>query len=388
MSAPEQPKTDPQTRECCLARQRRLCGYLEEHDLEAAVLVDLEGSRNPSLRYLCGHPQDALLFVFAPGDTLLLPWDVPLAERHAVVGSVRAFEEYGRSEEAAIRSVLGDAAVRSAELPASLSYPLVESLKASLPGAELLCRSDGVERRLRQWRAVKDESELAALRRACRLTNELVEEIETLLLGSSLGHPELREVDRALRLEAKAREGGAEGMGFDTLAAGPQRSFAIHCFPSVTPGSFGGQGFSILDFGVVVDGYTSDVTLTAVRGPLSGRQEEMLKAVREAYELAASLCGPGAEPLAVARAVDEHLEARGFSMPHSLGHGIGLEAHEEPVVRSRKTAWSIPAFEAGMVFTLEPGLYEPGEGGIRLENDFLCTGDGVEALTAARLVRL
>jgi Xaa-Pro dipeptidase len=208
-------------------------------------------------------------------------------------------------------------------------------------------------------------------------------------LSQDSGSPQgIREVDLALHLEAKARELGAEGMGFETLAAGPERSYAIHCYPTVTAGMFGGRGFSILDFGVVVDGYTSDVTVTAVRGPLSSRQEEMLKAVRGAYELSSALCRPGAEPREVAAAVEEYFQSRSLHMPHALGHGIGLEAHEYPLLRTRKNAAGAAALQEGMVFTLEPGLYEPGEGGIRLENDFLVVGDGVQTLTSARLIRL
>jgi Xaa-Pro dipeptidase len=389
LSVPESQAVDSQSAGRYRGRQRRLCEYLGDHDLEAAVLVDLEGSRNRSVRYLCGHPQDALLFLFASGDTLLLPWDLPMAERHAVVGSCTPFEAYGRSEETAIRSVLADVGVRSAELPGTLAYPLVEALKASLPGTALSCRSDGLERQLREWRAIKDEAELSAVRRACRITDELLGEVEAQLRESAGGSgSELREVDLGLRLETAARERGAEGMGFETLAAGPERSFAIHCFPTVTAGRFAAQGFSILDFGVAVDGYTSDVTLTAVRGPLNARQEEMLNAVRGAYDLAVSLCGPGVEPRTVALAVDEHLESRGFHMPHSLGHGIGLDAHEEPLLRSRKGSGRMVTLEPGMAFTLEPGVYHSEQGGVRLENDFLCTDAGVEALTSARLIRL
>jgi Xaa-Pro dipeptidase len=392
LSAPEHehigsPAPDSATAQRYRARQRRVAEHLAEIGIEAAVLVDLEGHRNRSLRYLCGHPQDALLFLFASGDTLLLPWDVTLARRLAVVGAIKAFEEYGRSEEKAIRSVLADAAVASAELPGTLAYPLVESLKSSLPDIAMSCRSDGLERRLQEWRALKDPQEVQALREACRITNDLLAEIETRLTAGRA--PEgLRELDVALLLEAGARGCGAEGMGFETLAAGPARSFAIHCFPSVTGGDFAGQGFSILDFGVEFEGYTSDVTVTVVRGPLSAQQQGMLEAVRSAYELSCSLCEPGADPVEVARAVDAHLEGRGFHMPHSLGHGIGLDAHERPLLRSRGVPGASPPLAEGMVFTLEPGLYHPSEGGIRLENDFLCTSSGVEALTTAHFVRL
>jgi len=94
------------------------------------------------------------------------------------------------------------------------------------------------------------------------------------------------EVQLALFLEAEARKRGAEGMGFDTLAASAKRSFAIHCFPNFTSDRFGTEGFSILDFGVCFAGYTSDVTITVARGPLNSRQEAMGAAVQQAWKAA------------------------------------------------------------------------------------------------------
>jgi len=93
-------------------------------------------------------------------------------------------------------------------------------------------------------------------------------------------------VQLALFLEAEARKRGAEGMGFDTLAASAKRSFAIHCFPNFTSDRFGTEGFSILDFGVCFAGYTSDVTITVARGPLNSRQEAMGAAVQQAWKAA------------------------------------------------------------------------------------------------------
>jgi Xaa-Pro dipeptidase len=174
-------------------------------------------------------------------------------------------------------------------------------------------------------------------------------------------------------------------MSFETLAAGPARSFAIHAFPPYTAGVFGGRGFSILDFGVCWEGYRSDVTLTVLRGPLSARQERMREAVQAAYARALSQVKPGAEPRAIAVDIDRFLEQAGFPMPHGLGHGIGLEAHEAPYLSTRRAA-PPPPLRPGMVVTIEPGAYDPEAGGIRLENDVLVTAGGCEALTHARLL--
>jgi Xaa-Pro dipeptidase len=178
---------------------------------------------------------------------------------------------------------------------------------------------------------------------------------------------------------------GAEAMAFESLVAGPTRSWGIHAFPAYGGGPFGGTGMSIFDFGVVVDGYPSDVTLTVARGKLSTRREEMIELVERAYELAALRARPGAECFEVAQAVNELFGSKGYSMPHSLGHGIGLQVHEAPYLRARRE--SSVALVPGMVFTIEPGLYDEEAGGVRWENDFLVTSSGCEVLTTSRILR-
>ena len=97
-------------------------------------------------------------------------------------------------------------------------------------------------------------------------------------------------------LEREAVARGAEGMGFETLAAGPGRSWGIHPFPASTRGAFGGDGLSILDFGVKVDGYTSDVTMTFARGKLTVEQELMIELVEKAYAAALQAARPNVSP--------------------------------------------------------------------------------------------
>ncbi len=369
------------------SRQRRLCSYLAENDTEVGVILDFEGLRNRSLRYLCGHPADGVLFVFAQGRTLLVAWDVPLAESMATVDDLIAYERYGRTELEALRRVLEENKVARAELSQVLPYPLVDRLKRALSAVQLLCREEGIDKTIESMRAIKDREEIERLRKACSITDELLGEIEDLLRKP--GSPS--ELELALHIEAGARKRGAEGMGFETLAASAKRSFAIHCHPSYTAESFGTRGLSILDFGVCFSGYTSDVTLTGIRGPLSRRQQDMAAAVAEAHDLAVSLCRPGEDPAQIAGRVEEFLESRGFHMPHSLGHGIGLDAHEAPLLRLSRTETKQggqQVLQPGMVFTLEPGVYDPEEGGVRLENDFLCTEQGVEMLSSARLIYL
>jgi len=266
---------------------------------------------------------------------------------------------------------------------------MVRELGRALPGTELVCRRDGLDEAIGAQREIKDASELEALRAACRLTDELIDACEGLL--AERGQPS--ETELALHLEAMARARGAEGMAFETLAAGPQRSWAIHAFPPYTEAAFGGPGLSILDFGVCWEGYRSDVTLTVLGGQPSERQEAMAAAVAEAYELALSLVRPGADPQSIGARIEGFLAERGYPLPHGLGHGIGLEAHEAPMLRPPRSgepekSGRPKTLRAGMVLTLEPGAYHPQAGGVRLENDVLVTERGAEPLTHARFLRL
>lgn len=375
---------DPQTYRL---RQQKIFRYLSENRLRAGLIVDLEGLRSQSLRYLCGHPNDALLFLFAAGESLLVPWDVPLARSLATVDSITAYERYERSLFSCIRTIVQERGIGRLELPAALPYPVVRALGEALSGTDIDCRQDGIDETVNVLRMIKDPGELEMLRRACGITDELIGEVPDFLAG----RPEASELELAMHLEAGARSRGAEGMGFDTLAASSRRSFAIHCFPNFTSESILGQGLSILDFGVRYEGYTSDVTLTLARFPLTSKQEAMVEAVQEAYDLALSLCKPGTDPVAIGERVQQYFEDRGFHMPHSLGHGIGLDAHEAPLFRRTGAVTGEKlrqTLEPGMVFTIEPGLYDFEAGGVRLENDLLCREEDADVLTSARILYL
>jgi Xaa-Pro dipeptidase len=368
------------------SRQQQIFDYLSEENTDVGVILDFEGLRNHSLRYLSGQPEDALLFLFAGGESLLVPWDVPMARSLATAEKLIPYETYGRSILECIKTIFQERHIKRAELSEYLSYPLVQVLKEALPGVEMECRDGGIDETINVMRMMKDSEEIELLRQACRITDDLIEAVPVLLDDAET----VSEVQIALFVETEARKRGAEGMGFDTLAASAKRSFAIHCFPNFTSDRFGSEGFSILDFGVRFAGYTSDVTISFARGPLNSKQEAMATAVQQAYDLAQSLCEPGADPALVGNQVQEFFENRGFHMPHSLGHGIGLDAHEAPLFRipERNDGQEIQRLMNGMVFTIEPGLYDPEAGGVRLENDFLCTEQGTEVLTSARIFYL
>lgn len=368
------------------ARVSRVAEFLRSSEIDACLFRDEEARRDPSLRYLCGHPSDAVLAVLADGRTALAAWDKNLADRLAVADSILPYTDYGRSLPGILSKLLPELGLGSGarvELPRDTYYVEYGELVDSSPGLRLVCRGDGASGSLvERMRAVKDPAEIALYRRASGLTDLALRELEGRIEAGSL----TTEAQAALYLEEASRSLGCEGMGFETLCAGPDRSFGIHAFPSWTSGAFGGPGLSILDFGLKLDGYTTDVTLTVARGKLSSEQESMVSLVEEGYAAAISAARNGRPVVECSRACDEVFGGAGWKMPHALGHAIGLEAHEAPVLRDRPgNDW---VFEPGMVFTLEPGLYHPRFGGVRLENDFLMTERGPERLTSCRILRL
>ncbi|HVO38349.1 MAG TPA: Xaa-Pro peptidase family protein [Spirochaetia bacterium] len=372
------------------ARQARFAAWLAESGVSACVLDDFESQRSSSVRWLSGHPMDALLFVFAGGSTVLVPWDLNMARERSTVDRIIPYTDFKRSFREAVITVLrdnaaGDGGQRRVEFGSRTTYLRHRELLEDLPGMEIVIRAEGCDGWLGSARAIKDELEMAALKKAATITDAISRMVESLLGSSSAGG--LSEIDLAQLLEREALSRGAEGMGFDTLAAGPTRSWGIHPYPSASAGPFGGAGLSILDFGVKVEGYTSDVTLTVARGKLSAEQERMIALVEQAYEASLQTLTPGGSPRDPARAVDDLFSSAGLRMPHALGHGIGLDAHERPLLHVQGSGGD-QSLLPGMVFTLEPGLYHPELGGVRWENDVLMTESGPRVLTNAKIIRL
>lgn len=341
-------------------------------------------NRDADVRYLTGMPNDSLLFITENGKSILVPWDSILADKLAVADEVVPYTEHGRNLQYAIEGVINREKLPAGariELPADTPYPVYAKLAQELPDSALLCRSDGIESVVKKHRAVKDPQELSQLKRAAAITNDILQLLQERFF---LKQPS-SEVDLALFLERESRSRGADGTGFTPIVAGPSRSFGIHAFPSYTAGNLQLPGLTIVDFGVNIEGYCSDVTLTVVRGKTSELQERMIALVQKAYDLAISMIKPGVQTYEISQAVDGLFADNGFLMPHSLGHGVGLEVHEAPMLRSSKTDSS--ELEAGMVLTIEPGLYDPEAGGVRLENTFLVTQAGGNALTSCRILR-
>lgn len=364
-----------------LERQKKVSSLLVREDIALLVLCDREGLRDSSVRYLTGHPSDSVLFLFADGRSLLLPWDINLARIKATATRIKPYNDYGRTLVQALTKVLAEEHLPKGsriEVPGQLPYP--EFIKiAEESQYQFVCREYGLASTIEDMRQIKDADELATLHKAFAITDSILDKIE-----AALRKGQCTETDIALMIDREARLSGAEGTGFETLAASPGRSYNIHAFPAYTGALMPADGLSIIDFGVKYDGYTSDVTTTITLN-LNPEQEKMVSCIEEAVKVAEKLLKPGTLTTELSGAVNDHLASWGYVMPHNLGHGIGLYIHEKPFLRAKVDPVKL---EKGMVFTIEPGIYDPKLGGVRLENDYMITDNGYEKLTNSRIIRL
>jgi Xaa-Pro aminopeptidase len=220
-------------------------------------------------------------------------------------------------------------------------------------------------------RMVKDVGELQLMARAAALGCTL---FETMLPCIEAG---MTEVALAAELEFEARKSGAEGMSFETIVASGTRSALPH--GRATQAKLPRKGFVTLDFGVILNGYCSDMTRTVHLGGATREERAAYEVVLEAQETAVSAVKAGATCGDVDKAARDVLDKAGWGkwFTHSTGHGVGLEIHEQP----RVAAGQEMRLEAGMVVTIEPGIYLPGKFGIRIEDMVAVTEKGGRILT-------
>ena len=315
-----------------------------------------------NIRYLCGFDSSNAALLVEP-DRARLFTDFRYIESARAVDGVEAVQT-----RRALVTELAESLGGRIGFETVLPFAQYEVLRKG--GLDLVPRSGLVE----SLRAVKDESELETIRRACRITDRA---FERLLEVEFAGR---RERDVAWTLGEIFHEEGAEAAAFEFIVgAGPTGS---HPHARAGDRKIGAGELVVVDFGCTIGGYSSDCTRTVATGPLDGRMRDAYEVVRLAQD--AALGGiragiGGVEADALARDVIDASEFKGL-LGHGLGHGLGLEVHEAPRLSTESTDVLAP----GNVVTVEPGVYVPNEFGIRIEDDVVVTPDGIENFMGSR----
>jgi Xaa-Pro aminopeptidase len=250
----------------------------------------------------------------------------------------------------------------------SMTVALRDQIAAALPKAQLVNTSGLVE----QLRLTKDKEEVAEIRQAVWYAERAFG-----VLRASL-RPERTEKEVADELEYQLRLYGAKGCSFPSIIAVGPRAALPHARP--TDKHIGDGDFVLFDWGADGGLYKSDLTRVLVTGKISTKLERIYRVVLTAQERAIAHIRPGITCQQVDSVARTFIAEAGFGryFGHGLGHGLGLEVHEAPRLAQKQQL----ELAAGMVVTVEPGIYLPGWGGVRIEDDVLVTKSGHEVLTS------
>jgi Xaa-Pro aminopeptidase len=359
------------------ARHARVRGALARLGVDALIVTT-----GPNIRYLTNHAGSAGTLVLTADALHLLVdsrYEQAVLERQASSASCPSLHLWpvpGGYDDALLKLFAeitpSVAAFEAANLTVARHRRICRALETAGAGIELRPTEGVVE----SVRLVKDSAEIAILREAAgRLSG---------VAGSGMAavRPGVSERAVAGVIETALRDAGYDRQAFDTIvASGPNAAL-----PHYRAGDrvLREGDLVVLDFGGVLDGYCSDLTRTVAVGTPTADQIRVHRAVREAQRAAIDLVRPGAASSDVDAAARGVLEAYGLAeaFQHGTGHGLGLEVHEAPRIARPRHDEPHVTLRAGMVFTIEPGAYFPGWGGVRIEDDVLVTDEGREVLTA------
>ncbi|SEL24736.1 M24 family metallopeptidase [Nonomuraea pusilla] len=334
------------------ARRARLAELLPAREVPALLVTSLV-----NVRYLTGlDSSNAAVLVRADGSALLATDNRYIGKTAGLdVEAVEAVDVAGRLAEPG-------AGIEAAHMTVATFNRLGEGLAGPLvplaPVVELL-------------RAVKDDDELALLRTACEITDQAFADV----LGSVA--PGLTERDLARLLERRMAELGADRPAFDSIVAAGENGAVPHHAP--TERELRAGDLVTMDFGARYRGYHADMTRTVCLGAPAGWQREIYDLVAEAQRAGRHALAPGAGAKEVDAAARSVIEAAGHGphFRHGLGHGVGLEIHEEPFLGPSRTG----RLEDRVPITVEPGVYLPGQGGVRIEDTLVTREGGPELFT-------
>jgi Xaa-Pro aminopeptidase len=343
------------------SRRQRLLRFFEEHDLDLLLI-----EHPVNVRYLSG-------FTGSEGTLLLTPdggWFVCDSRYTLQAGnevSGLTVVEQAQRQEGIVDLARQAGCHRLGFEAAHTSVSGHQRLLTRLPDITLVALGPELD----TIRTCKDASELEQLSQVAALASASLEAVLPLV------HPALIESELALQLEFEMRRRGADGRGFDFIVASGVRGAMPHGRASDKAIQVG--ELVTIDFGAVRDGYYSDETVTVAVGSVNKQQQQIYQTVLTAHDLALAAVKPGITCRDLDAVARDYIRDQGFGeyFGHGLGHGVGLDIHEKPVLSPRSDG----IVEEGMVVTIEPGIYIPGFGGVRIEDTVAVTADGCRLLT-------
>lgn len=347
------------------ARLEQLRSRLAEQELDGFLVTD-----ETNVRYLSGFSGDSSALFVTPLDVWIISdrrYEIQIAEEcPSLKTRIRGPERRMHDQVGELIDQLGLRRVGLEEH--AVSWGMLRAITAAVKQCQLVATSGWIVTQ----RAIKDPLELQQIRRAVRCAERAFG-----LFRAAL-RPGMTELEGARVLAEGVADFGGEGMGFPSIIASGPHAALPHYRPRNEP-IVEGQTL-LVDWGAKVDGYTSDLTRTLFLGTPEPRFIECYQIVLEAFWAGVRAIGPGV-PLRDVDAASRGVITKagyGEAFGHGLGHGIGLQVHESP----RLAAIESGKLAVGMVITVEPGIYLPGEFGVRIEDDILVTEKGAEVLSS------
>ncbi len=352
----------PKAKSIHVKRINKLQRHLAKEKIDGLLVTNLT-----NVRYLTGFVSSAAkLLVSEKGCVLITDFRyIEAARKEVAFAEVFQTTKNARND---LRSLLRKHSIRRLGFESSnISYWEYLRLKSYLSERRLKPCLDIVER----LRMIKDAGEIIAIRRAIRLAEKGFRYIRKLL------KPGVRERDIAIELELFSKVNGGDNVAFDPIVAFGRGSAVPHYHTDRK--RLRERDMVLVDWGVTLGGYSCDLTRTLLSHSIMDKEKAIYSIVLEAQHKAIKKIRPGVSLGLIDRTARDHISKHGYgdAFGHSLGHGIGLDVHELPVI-SRESKMRC---RSGMVITVEPAIYVPGWGGVRIEDDVLVTGKGCEVLS-------
>jgi len=343
-------------------RQRTARKAMDLHHLDGILFTSLE-----NIRYLCGFTGSDGAFILTQKESFFLTDSRYWTQAEEEVRESQIIH-YKKKMDGITSLLLGLSLKRIGFESTSLPFSLHQSLSEKLVNKIELVP---LENEIKNLRAIKDHQELASIRKAIDFSSKAFQHIIGMLKEGVV------ERDIAMEMEFFMKRNGAEAIGFDIIVASGKRSALPHGKASLKRIEKG--EFILIDSGSRAQGYHSDETCTVVCGNPSSEQKKVYQVVKEAHDKAIEKVRPGIPIQEVDAAARDHIRDCGYGeyFGHGTGHGIGIAVHEEPAMNTENKG----LVEEGMVFTIEPGIYIPDWGGVRIEDMILVTSQEAEILT-------